>query len=199
MQEAHLFQVSRDRLLADDSRPVVVIEGPSGYGKTLLAQAWLKRADAPQRGIWITLDAELRDPSVFLERLADELIGKQPQVEGGGLDESSLLSNRFSRITDQLSDSEHPIRLVFDDVHLVAGSEAANYIRRLLMAAGGPLKILITTQPVASRPMAAAYSCLANASETGAYSWRESHSSPPLRPSARLAGPSNNSWLLGSC
>ncbi|SHH20550.1 ATP-, maltotriose-and DNA-dependent transcriptional regulator MalT [Hydrocarboniphaga daqingensis] len=149
MQEAHLFQVSRDRLLADDSRPVVVIEGPSGYGKTLLAQAWLKRADAPQCGIWITLDAELRDPSVFLERLADELIGKQPQVEGGGLDESSLLSNRFSRITDQLSDSEHPIRLVFDDVHLVAGSEAANYIRRLLMAAGGPLKILITTQPVA--------------------------------------------------
>ncbi|MDR3419354.1 MAG: LuxR C-terminal-related transcriptional regulator [Nevskia sp.] len=143
-------ELERRRLLAlDKGEPVLVAEAPSGYGKTVLARSWLRRAPAGHRCVWMSLDEGARDPTVFLEKLMVSLRGPLSLQREAVLDEEADHAERFAQVAEQLSGSPQPLWLVFDDAHELAGSPSRLYLRRLLLGTGPHLRIFIAMQPLA--------------------------------------------------
>src|SRR5215469_3219398 len=65
-----------DRLTRDDSRPIVAVVAPAGYGKTTLLAQWAER-DGPAFA-WVSLDEADNDPKVLLSYVAAALDTVQP-------------------------------------------------------------------------------------------------------------------------
>jgi LuxR family transcriptional regulator, maltose regulon positive regulatory protein len=55
-----------DLLALDDSRPIVSVVAPSGYGKTTLLSQWAERNG--QAFAWVSVDEQDNDPKVLLTR-----------------------------------------------------------------------------------------------------------------------------------
>lgn len=113
----------------------------------MLARSWLRQTAEGGRSVWVSLDESARDPAVFLEKLTDSLIG--PQQREAVLDDDADRAERFAQIADLLRSGQRALRLVFDDVHHLAGSPSRFYLQRLLRGAGPNLRIFITMQPLA--------------------------------------------------
>lgn len=142
--------LERARLLSlDQGQPILVAEAPSGYGKTVLARAWMRRAPKEARSLWVSLDPAARDPAVFLDRLAVALGVEGVYERETGIDDEADRAERFARLAERLAAEPQPLRLVLDDVHHLAGSPSRVYLMRLLLGASARLRIFLTLQPVA--------------------------------------------------
>src|ERR671935_1664837 len=53
-----------DRLARDDSRPIVSVVAPPGYGKTTLLSQWAERNG--RAFAWVSVDEQDNDPKVLL-------------------------------------------------------------------------------------------------------------------------------------
>lgn len=149
IQNSAIKDIERARLLAlDKGQPVLVAEAPSGYGKTVLAQSWMRRAPAECRCVWVSLNEAARDPAVFLERLTSTLTGVKPADREAVLDDEADRAERFAEIAEELSGAQQPVWMVVDDAHCLAGSPSRLYLQRLLLGTGPYLRIFITMQPL---------------------------------------------------
>lgn len=91
--------LDRPRLLARvGARPVTVVVGAAGYGKSALVSSWLARSAPVGAVAWLTLDASDRDPG----RLAADLLA-----------------------AGRTTEAEVPLVLVLDDVQQLAASRTA--------------------------------------------------------------------------
>ena len=71
--------VSRSLLikrLANDSRPIVSIVAPAGYGKTTLLAQWAESNG--QAFAWVSVDEKDNDPKVLLTYVAEALDAVEP-------------------------------------------------------------------------------------------------------------------------
>ena len=130
--------VSRVRLLdwleASAATPVVVICGPAGYGKTVLAAEWAKRD--PRPFVWLSIDRHDNDPTVLLTYLAVGLDRVEP-IDPTVLD---ILASRGASITQTvlprlgaaLASKALPVVVVLDDVHLLHDHEALDAVAMLV-------------------------------------------------------------------
>ncbi len=144
-------ELERSRLLAQDrGQPILVAEAPSGYGKTVLAQSWIRRAPAECRTAWVSLNNEARDPVVFLERLSAALEGvkRRPRPHEWKVIAQGECAERFAEISERLANATQAVWMVFDDAHCLSGSPSRDYLRRLLFGAGPNLRIFLTLQPL---------------------------------------------------
>jgi len=66
-------------LAQDDSRRIVSVVAPPGYGKTTLLSQWAERAG--HAFAWVSLDEEDNDPKVLLTYVAEALDAVQPVGE----------------------------------------------------------------------------------------------------------------------
>src|SRR5271154_5777350 len=57
-----------ERLARDDSRPIVSVVAPPGYGKTTLLSQWAERND--QCFAWVSVEEPDNDPKVLLTHIA---------------------------------------------------------------------------------------------------------------------------------
>src|SRR5215472_3383107 len=60
-----------ERLTRDDSRPIVSVVAPAGYGKTTLLSQWAARGVAAFA--WVSVDERDNDPKVLLSYVAEAL------------------------------------------------------------------------------------------------------------------------------
>ncbi|TQM57966.1 LuxR C-terminal-related transcriptional regulator [Humibacillus xanthopallidus] len=137
-----------------EARPVTVLAGVAGYGKsTLLAAAAERRP--PGGTVWLTLDDTDKDPVRFVGDLltATTLAGIEPlsdQVEQ--LRVSSLRAEPLSLVDsllEALYDSAQPHLLVLDDLQHLAGSVASTTIvDHLLRWAPANLRISMAARVV---------------------------------------------------
>jgi LuxR family maltose regulon positive regulatory protein len=104
------------------SRSLILISAPAGYGKTTLLSIWVKENDVPC--VWISLDAEDNDLSLFLNYLITALQNIAPQA--GQVSLSLLQSPQFAStesilttLINELSAIPNDIVFVFDDYHLI--------------------------------------------------------------------------------
>jgi LuxR family maltose regulon positive regulatory protein len=114
-----------ERLAGDDSRPVVSVVAPAGYGKTTLLSQWAERDG--QAFAWVSVDETDNDPKVLLTYVAEALNAVQP-VGGRVFDAlaspaSSVPGSVVPRLGAALSSMTTPVVLVLDDVHLLRNSE----------------------------------------------------------------------------
>ncbi|TXH03054.1 MAG: winged helix-turn-helix transcriptional regulator [Nevskiaceae bacterium] len=148
LPETRRLLVPRQRLLAlDAGLPILVIEGPSGYGKTVLAEMWLALHRGDATCCWISLDASSGDPIIFLngvlEAVGADVVGK----EEAGIDGEAGLSERFAHLCTHLANADTRFVIVFDDVHAIADRHACVYLERLLTLASSKLCLCLTMQP----------------------------------------------------
>ncbi|WP_200330853.1 LuxR C-terminal-related transcriptional regulator [Leucobacter sp. L43] len=118
--------VRRDRLLhrIGHSGRVVIIHAEQGAGKTELMSQWLAyhRPSAPA---WVALDSGASDPHSLWSRLLQALQAARPETFASLAND--YLAGRIrpeealSLITSATMRDPHPVTLVLDDLHFVAG------------------------------------------------------------------------------
>jgi LuxR family transcriptional regulator, maltose regulon positive regulatory protein len=110
-----------ERLTREDSRPVVSVVAPSGYGKTTLLAQWAERTG--QAFAWVSVDEHDNDPKVLLSYVAQALDAVQP-VSGRVFEAlaspvSSVPGSVLPRLGSAFWSMTAPVVLVLDDVHLL--------------------------------------------------------------------------------
>ncbi len=114
-----------DRLAGEDSRAIVSVVAPPGYGKTMLLAQWAGRGG---RGFaWVSVDEHDNDPRVLLSYVARALDGVQPVgarvFEALASPVSSVPGSVVPRLAAALWSMTVPVVLVLDDVHLLVNRE----------------------------------------------------------------------------
>ncbi len=114
-----------ERLTRDDSRPIVWVIAPPGYGKTTLLSHWAERKS--KAFAWVSVDEQDNDPRVLLSYVAKALDEVQPV--GGQMFEalaspaSSVPGSVVPRLGSAFWSMTAPVVLVLDDVHLLHNRE----------------------------------------------------------------------------
>jgi LuxR family transcriptional regulator, maltose regulon positive regulatory protein len=114
-----------DKLARGDSRPIVSVAAPAGYGKTTLLAQWAEhngRAFA-----WVSVDEKDNDPKVLLTYVAEALNAVEP-VSDRVFDAlaspvSSVPGSVVPRLGTAFSAMTTPVALILDDVHLLHNRE----------------------------------------------------------------------------
>ena len=143
-----------DRMAQDDSRPIVSVIAPPGYGKTTLLAQWA--AQDRQASAWVSLDERDNDPTVLLSYVAAALDAVEPVgervFEALTSPASSVPGSVVPRLCSAFAAMTAPVTLVLDDVHLLENRECqaalsvlAEHVptgARLVLAgrAGAPLR-----------------------------------------------------------
>jgi LuxR family maltose regulon positive regulatory protein len=113
------------RLARDDSRPIVSVVAPAGYGKTTLLSQWAENNG--QAFAWVSVDEADNDPKVLLSYVAEALDAVQA-VGGRVFDAlaspaSSVPGSVVPRLGSAFAAMTSPVVLVLDDVHVLHNSE----------------------------------------------------------------------------
>jgi LuxR family maltose regulon positive regulatory protein len=144
-----------ERLALDDSRPVVSVVAPAGYGKTTLLSQWAENSS--QAFAWVSVDEDDNDPKVLLGYVARALdavqsVGSQV-FEALASPVSSVPGSVVPRLGSAFWSMTVPVVLVLDDVHLLHNLECRDALSvladhvppgsRLVLAGRGepPLRI----------------------------------------------------------
>jgi LuxR family transcriptional regulator, maltose regulon positive regulatory protein len=113
------------RLAREDSRPIVSVVAPAGYGKTTLLAQWAERSG--QAVAWVSVDENDNDPKVLLSYVARALDAVQPLGElvfdALASPASSVPGSVVPRLGNAFSSMTVPVVLILDDVHLVRNTE----------------------------------------------------------------------------
>ncbi len=141
--------IDRERVLALDSGlPIIVVDAPSGYGKTVLAALWTARQRLRATSCWVAVDVASRDPIRFLDQMLAAVGVEPPSRPEAGIDDEAARAARFSLLCAHLGQGSTQYALVVDDVHVIAGSASRIYLEQLLTLASDRLRICLTMQPM---------------------------------------------------
>jgi LuxR family transcriptional regulator, maltose regulon positive regulatory protein len=114
-----------ERLARDDSRPIVSVVAPAGYGKTTLLSQWAERNG--HAFAWVSIDEPDNDPKVLLTYIAEALDAVEPIDErvfdALASSASSVPGSVIPRLGSAFSSMSTPVALVLDDVHLLSNRE----------------------------------------------------------------------------
>ena len=122
-----------EKLAREDSRPIVSVVAPAGYGKTTLLSQWAERNG--QAFAWVSVDEKDNDPKVLLTYVAHALDAVQPV--GGRVFEalaspvSSVPGSVMPRLGSAFASMTTPVVLVLDDVHLIRDREGQSALSML--------------------------------------------------------------------
>ena len=114
-----------ERLTRDDTRPIVSVAAPAGYGKTTLLSQWAERSGQPVA--WVSVDERDNDPKILLTYVATALDAVQPVgrrvFDALASPVSSVPGSVVPRLAAALAARTSPVMLVLDDVHLLRNSQ----------------------------------------------------------------------------
>ncbi|WP_331767461.1 LuxR C-terminal-related transcriptional regulator [Embleya sp. NBC_00896] len=134
------------RLTAGIERPLTLVSGAAGAGKTVLAAHWAASGEAPRATVWLT--AERPDaPGVFWAYLLEAFrrhgvelpvaVGSPARTEG--VDRSFLV-----RLAAALADLPEPVVLILDEFDTVSSREITDNLHFVLAHADGGLRLVLT-------------------------------------------------------
>ncbi|MFF7166754.1 LuxR C-terminal-related transcriptional regulator [Streptomyces sp. NPDC008086] len=145
--------VRRERLVEQltegAGRPLTLVNGPAGAGKTLLVADWVA-AREPGAVAWLTVEPQDSAPGVFwsyvLHALRHHGIAPPEDVRGparpGEVDHSLL-----ARLAAWLNGRDNRVTLVLDEFDRVAGSTAvADELQFVLRHAGAGLRLVLISR-----------------------------------------------------
>jgi LuxR family transcriptional regulator, maltose regulon positive regulatory protein len=131
-----------DRLRRNDSRPVVSVVAPAGYGKTTLLSQWAERNG--QAFAWVSVEGPDNDPKVLLAYVAQALDDIEPLdqrvFDALASPVSSVPGSVVPRLVSAFWSMTSPVALILDDVHVLHDRECRD-----------ALSVLADHVPVGSR------------------------------------------------
>jgi LuxR family maltose regulon positive regulatory protein len=137
-----------ERLAREDSRPIVSVVAPPGYGKTTLLAQWAERSN--QAFAWVSVDEQDNDPKVLLSYVAKALDAVQPV--GGRVFEalaspmSSVPGSVVPRLGSAFWSMTAPVALVLDDVHLLHNRECRDALSVLADHVPGGSRLVLAAR-----------------------------------------------------
>ncbi|MBO0836938.1 MAG: hypothetical protein J2P28_15725, partial [Actinobacteria bacterium] len=124
------------------SRPVTLLSGPAGAGKTLAAAQWAGCKPAESRPAWVSLDAADGQPGRFWQYVVAALSRAGVPEPPADLEPSELPG----WLTAALGPDGPRVVLVLDDAHLIAGSEAVADLAELIRHEPRGLRLLLASR-----------------------------------------------------
>jgi LuxR family maltose regulon positive regulatory protein len=110
-----------ERLMREDSGPIVSVAAPAGYGKTTLLAQWAQRDG--RAFAWVSIDEHDNDPKVLLSYVTQALDAVQPVgarvFDALASPVSSVPGSVVPRLGSAFASMTVPVVLVLDDVHLL--------------------------------------------------------------------------------
>src|SRR5215471_17065845 len=113
-----------DALSAGPSRPLTLVYGPAGSGKTMLVAQWAASASEQRPFAWFSLEADDNDPARFWMYVIEALRSLRP-----GIGEASvamlrapgvnLVDQALPPLVNELADVLEQLVLVLDDYHAI--------------------------------------------------------------------------------
>jgi LuxR family maltose regulon positive regulatory protein len=136
------------RLREAATRPLTVVTGPPGFGKTTLLAAW---AADEQRAAWLSLDEDDNDPARFFAYTVAALQAVEPQLGTQALaaqrtPRASLVDMVLPLFVNELVALDDEIVLVLDDYHLISEPEIHAALTYLLERQPSPLRLVLATR-----------------------------------------------------
>src|SRR6201997_3581404 len=114
-----------ERLARNDSRPIVSVVAPAGYGKTTLLSQWAERNG--QAFAWVSVDEADNDPKVLLTYVAEALNAVEPVgrrvFDALASPASSVPGSVAPRLGSAFASMTAQVALVLDDVHALRNTE----------------------------------------------------------------------------
>lgn len=120
-------------------RPVTLLTGPPGAGKTLAAAQWALGRPPGRRPAWLTLDASDSDPDRFWQYVMAALTSAGAPAPPAGLEPGSLPE----WLTSALGTEVPAVVVILDDSHLIAGSDALAGLAELIRHEPAGLRFLL--------------------------------------------------------
>src|SRR4029079_2689249 len=114
-------------------RPLVLVVGPGGYGKTTLLVDWLAHSSVDSA--WYTLDSDDNELDRFVTQLVAAI---QVECPAGDVTLETLRSHKHSAsylgamLGDELLDLTQDLVLVLDDYHEIAEASVHEFLAALL-------------------------------------------------------------------
>ena len=137
-----------ERLDKGRQRPLTLISAPAGYGKSVLASAWLETRDGPSA--WVSLDERDNDPVGFLTYV---IVAVQRVFPGADLETRSMLRAPsippplvLARSLANDLDRLESFILVLDDYHRISDMAVHELLNELLQHPPRSLHLLITSR-----------------------------------------------------
>ena len=129
------------------SRPLTVVTGPPGAGKTTAVASWAAGARGPVA--WVTLDRYDGRPSVFWSAIVEALrragvtFRRVPTAPGRGADAGHVF---LLRLASDLATQCPPVTLILDDFQLVASAGLTDGLQYLMRNARPGLRVVICSR-----------------------------------------------------
>ncbi|WP_321496053.1 hypothetical protein [uncultured Desulfobacter sp.] len=147
--EMVLRQHLTDRLAAGEKRPLILITGCAGAGKTALAVKWLSQKD--RHPAWYTLDPRDNDPGLFLRHLLISLLSISDPIDKAV---GPLLQGHRSvadpdvaaAVLDAFSAEAGPVYLVFDNFHVLTCRPILDFVAHLIQYAPKAFHLVIISR-----------------------------------------------------
>jgi LuxR family transcriptional regulator, maltose regulon positive regulatory protein len=140
-----------ERLVREDSCPIVSVVAPAGYGKTTLLSQWAERES--QAFAWVSVEEPDNDPKLLLAHLAQAL-NKIAPIDRRVFDAlaspvSSVAGSVVPRLGSAFSSMTSPAVVVLDDVHMLHNAECRSALSVLAdhVPAGSRLVLAGRTGP----------------------------------------------------
>ncbi|MEV7181321.1 LuxR C-terminal-related transcriptional regulator [Kitasatospora sp. NPDC093679] len=138
-----------DRLTAGLQRPLVLVNGPAGAGKTLLVADWAARAALPGPLVWLTLERGDEAPGVFWAQLLAALRHggiPLPADVAGPARAAEVDLALPDRLAAGLNGRGAPVVLVLDEFEHVTSPAVAEALDGLLRHAAGGLRLVLISR-----------------------------------------------------
>ena len=139
-----------ERLTRGTARPVTIVSGGAGAGKTVAVASWVKSGHPPGPVAWVSLDSFDNQPARFWSHVLAVLRSTGTVPEDNPLADLVPLqrpSEVFStRLASGLAQLRQPVVLVLDDLHLVNDRSVLQQLATLLQHPSLMLRLVLLTR-----------------------------------------------------
>ncbi|MFB7470245.1 LuxR C-terminal-related transcriptional regulator [Kitasatospora sp. NPDC056184] len=140
----------RERLLRQldtaTSRPVTLVDGPAGAGKTLLVADWLARGRLPGPAGWLTLEESDNQPGTFWAYVREALQGGVPGLPdevGAPARAEHVEPSLLVRLAAWINDRPRPLVLVLDEFEHIDNPRLTGQLHDLVRHTAGRLRLVL--------------------------------------------------------
>ncbi|MFE2109034.1 LuxR C-terminal-related transcriptional regulator [Kitasatospora sp. NPDC059463] len=142
--------VRRERLLhrldTAASRPVTLVDGPAGAGKTLLVADWLAHGRLPGPAGWLTLEESDNQPGTFWAYVREALQGGVPGLPdevGAPARAEHVEPSLLVRLAAWINDRPRPLVLVLDEFEHIDNPRLTGQLHDLVRHTAGRLRLVV--------------------------------------------------------
>jgi LuxR family maltose regulon positive regulatory protein len=133
------------------SRPLTLIYGPAGSGKTMLAAQWRASVGDELPVAWLSLDGSDNDPARFWIYVVEAMRSVLPGIGDAALailrtPGVALVEDAIRQLINELADVAAPSALVLDDYHAIDDDRIHRGMATLLDHLPGTAHVVITSR-----------------------------------------------------